>query len=251
MNVRCPNCESLYRIDPERVPAGGVLTRCSRCAEAFRVQAAGESPIDGAGNAGADAGAERPGTQPRAEREGSPERHGTIAPEAPPPLAGPPPAPAAPSSDVGAGASIAGLAPGDEPRATPAGPPDGPEAPAEPSSEPHATGTAAGAGVPQPADGTAAGSGAAARPRTPVFGKQDPDTRAQRIARALVSDMVVYNADRRDRSLEQGTLRADFKEEILKSWEEYVEQVGQEMARKSPHFRDALNEILARGQSVF
>ena len=84
-----------------------------------------------------------------------------------------------------------------------------------------------------------------------MFGVQDPDTRAQRIARALVSDMVVYNGGRRDASLAAGTLKGDFREEILKSWEEYVAQVGQEVAKKTPHFRDALNAILAKGQTVF
>jgi hypothetical protein len=40
-------------------------------------------------------------------------------------------------------------------------------------------------------------------------------------------------------------------EEIKKSWEEYVGQVGAETARSTPHFRDALNDILAKGQTVF
>ena len=79
----------------------------------------------------------------------------------------------------------------------------------------------------------------------------DPDARARRIARALVSDIVVYHKERCERSLQQGTLRTEFKEEILKSWEEYVQQVGLEMARSTPYFRDALNEILAKGQKVF
>ncbi|HUF12254.1 MAG TPA: hypothetical protein VMN78_04070 [Longimicrobiales bacterium] len=84
-----------------------------------------------------------------------------------------------------------------------------------------------------------------------MFGEQDPDLRATRIARALVSDMVVYNGERRDQSLAAGTLKSDFREEILKSWEEYVAQVGPDVAKKTPHFRDALNAILAKGQSVF
>ena len=63
--------------------------------------------------------------------------------------------------------------------------------------------------------------------------------------------MVVYNGGRRDASLAAGTLKGDFREEILKSWEEYVAQVGQEVAKKTPHFRDALNAILAKGQTVF
>jgi len=79
----------------------------------------------------------------------------------------------------------------------------------------------------------------------------DPDERARRIARALISDIVVYHKERCERSQQMGTLRTEFKEEILKSWDEYVEQVGLELARATPHFRDALNEILAKGQKVF
>lgn len=48
-----------------------------------------------------------------------------------------------------------------------------------------------------------------------------------------------------------GSLREEFREEIQKSWEEYTGQVGDEVARDTSHFRDALNEILAGGQQVF
>jgi len=40
-------------------------------------------------------------------------------------------------------------------------------------------------------------------------------------------------------------------DEIKKSWEEYVGQVGPDTARGTTHFRDALNDILAKGQSLF
>jgi hypothetical protein len=66
-----------------------------------------------------------------------------------------------------------------------------------------------------------------------------------------VSDIVAYNPERRDRSLADGTLRTEFREEILKSWEEYVAQVGDGVARSTPFFRDALNNILAKGQALF
>ena len=48
-----------------------------------------------------------------------------------------------------------------------------------------------------------------------------------------------------------GTLKQLFEEEIKKSWEEYSEQVGRDVAESSSHFRDALNEILADGKSIF
>ena len=85
----------------------------------------------------------------------------------------------------------------------------------------------------------------------PAFGVADPHSKARRLARALISDIVVYHPERRDGSLRNGTLRQEFREEIRKSWEEYVTQVGDSLARGTPYFREALNEILAGGQQVF
>lgn len=99
-------------------------------------------------------------------------------------------------------------------------------------------------------EGSAASDGAALSP--PPFGAMsDPHRRATRLARALVSDIVVYHPDRRARSLRQGTLRQEFREEIRKSWEEYANQVGGEFARQTSYFRDALNDILADGATLF
>lgn len=83
------------------------------------------------------------------------------------------------------------------------------------------------------------------------FGKRDPHEKAQRLARVLVSDMIMYNPERHGRALDSGTLEEDFEDEIRKSWDEYVDQVGQEMAESTTYFSDALNDILARGESVF
>jgi hypothetical protein len=85
----------------------------------------------------------------------------------------------------------------------------------------------------------------------PTFGARDPNARAERLARALVSDIVAYHPERRDKSLETGNLRTEFREEIMKSWEEYVAQVGLELAKATPYFKDALNNILAKGQNIF
>lgn len=90
----------------------------------------------------------------------------------------------------------------------------------------------------------------AARPVNP-FLSQDPAQKARRLARALISDLAVYYPDRRREGLANGTLRELFQEEIQKSWEEYTEQVGKELAESTSYFNDALNEILAGGQRVF
>lgn len=177
MKVTCPQCATVYRIDPNKVPDQGVQARCAQCPGVFFVER--ESP---------------------AIAEAAPQRE-TI--------------------------SAAASGPPDESVARPA-------ADARPSFA-----------APNPA-------AAPARPATPPsFGRPDPDAKARRLARALVSDIVVYHPERRDRSIAEGTLRQEFREEIRKSWDEYVAQVGMETARTSPHFQDALNEILAGGRNVF
>ena len=90
----------------------------------------------------------------------------------------------------------------------------------------------------------------AGRPVNP-FLAQDPAQKARRLARALISDLAVYYPDRRKEGLTNGTLKQLFQEEIQKSWEEYTEQVGKEVAESTSYFNDALNEILAGGQKVF
>lgn len=84
-----------------------------------------------------------------------------------------------------------------------------------------------------------------------TFGKRDPKDKARRLARVLVSDMIMYNPDRHERALANGTLKEDFEEEIQKSWKEYVEQVGDEMARSNDFWTEALNDVLAKGQPIF
>lgn len=102
---------------------------------------------------------------------------------------------------------------------------------------------------------------APARPGVPVGGTpsrvvnpflvQDPQVKARRLARALISDMISYHPAKRAQGLKDGTLKEIFAEEIKKSYEEYTMQVGEEMAKSTNHFQEALNEILAGGQKIF
>ncbi len=77
------------------------------------------------------------------------------------------------------------------------------------------------------------------------------DDRARRLARVLVSDILCYNQDKRDRALLDGDLMTELGDEIKKSWELYKEKVGPELANSTNYFKEALNEILADGQKVF
>ncbi|HYT82743.1 MAG TPA: hypothetical protein VEK86_04785 [Gemmatimonadales bacterium] len=88
------------------------------------------------------------------------------------------------------------------------------------------------------------------RPVNP-FLVQDPNQKARRLARALISDMLVYHPEKRQQGIRDGTLPQLFKDEIQKSWQEYVEQVGQELAQSTPYWTEALNEILAGGTKLF
>ena len=115
---------------------------------------------------------------------------------------------------------------------------DTPLAPAAPRSSPPA-----GAGAPSPAT--------PARPPINPFLANDPNAKAKRLARALVSDIVAYFPQKREEGVRDGTLKQLFREEIKKSYEEYVEQVGREFAEGTVHFQDALNDILAGGKKLF
>ncbi len=97
---------------------------------------------------------------------------------------------------------------------------------------------------------SAAPPGPGGRPANP-FLSQDPSLKARRLARALVSDIVVYHPAKRQEGIRDGNLKELFEEEIKKSWEEYTEQVGREVAESTGFFREALNEILAGGRQVF
>src|SRR4029078_5798049 len=89
--------------------------------------------------------------------------------------------------------------------------------------------------------------------RAPInpFLANDPNAKARRLSRALISALVTYFPQRRDEGLRDGTLRDLFREEIKKSYEEYVDQVGKDFAESTTHFQEALNDILAGGQQLF
>jgi hypothetical protein len=103
----------------------------------------------------------------------------------------------------------------------------------------------------RPAAPAGAPSETPARPPINPFLANDPNAKAKRLARALVSDIVAYFPQKREEGLRDGTLKQLFREEIKKSYEEYVEQVGREFADGTMHFQDALNDVLAGGKKLF
>jgi predicted Zn finger-like uncharacterized protein len=269
MNVTCPSCETVYRVDPGKVPAGGVRARCAVCSNLFPVHqpagAGAAAPVAAAQRAPAAPAAAAPAPPkppppaPPAPPAPAPPRapamprfSGTIAaptsapappaPPAAPPRAAPPPAPRAAPTPA---------APAAAPTMRPAAPPAAPAPRTAPPPAAHAP-----AAPTPPAPAAPAGAAPGQRlsgPLRPVnpFMVQDPKQKARRLARALVSDLVVYHPEKRQQGLRDGTLPQLFKDEIEKSWQEYVEQVGGEIAKTTPFWAEALNEILAGGNKVF
>jgi len=74
------------------------------------------------------------------------------------------------------------------------------------------------------------------------------DMWARRLARTLVSDMVVYNRARRDKALADGSLLDEFADELAEAWDAFREQTGGR--EQAPLFRDAVNSILAAGRPL-
>lgn len=231
MNVRCPQCETTFRVDPERIPATGIKARCSRCSTVFELTRQGAMPARPAAAQAA----------PPKLSVSAPASAPAAAPAAPTPAAAAPtPAPApAPAPRPAATTAVEDPAAGTVvPRPLPPRDMPPPITPAATPAQPAATSAPAAATEPAPV-------------KRPSFRNQDPGARAQRLARALVSDIVAYNKDRVQQASSPAALRTEFRDEIRKSWEEYVEQVGLDLAKSTPYFRDALNEILARGEKVF
>ncbi len=282
MNVNCPNCATVYRVDPAKVPEGGVRARCSICSAVFAVRRDAEAPErPTASVASAPAAMPTPAasppppapaptaTPPRSAplpAPGAP-RAEPFAPSSPvsPPAAAPAPsAPAAPRPTYPAPAMPAAAprpaapaAPFAPPAAQPPAPTSAPPPPA--FARPAAAHTPAApppaAPAPPPAVHPSPGPAGSPRPAggRPVnpFLSQDPALKARRLARALISDMVVYHPAKRQDGLRDGNLKELFEDEIRKSWEEYAEQVGKDVADSTPYFKEALNEILAGGRQLF
>lgn len=315
MNVSCPECRSVFRVDPTKLPAATVRARCSVCGGIISIsagssiedefsasapetrqaaRAVAEASVGQRGNAGLATAlldsfappmpraqtpvppvpavsAAAPTPSPTAPPSTPALVTKSLNPNAPPPAAGarpvlfpprpmmpanapaaspsgltarpivapriaaPPPAPLPPSVPVPRPASSA-------PMTAPTVPPASSSAPVlpPPSPRPASSPPATGAGSPTPA-------------RAPInpFLANDPHAKAKRLARALVSDLVTYFPQKRQDGLRDGTLKQLFKDEIQKSYEEYVAQIGREFAESTPHFQEALNDLLAGGQKIF
>lgn len=291
MNVSCPDCRSIFRVDPAKVPSGGVRARCSVCSGIIPIPAPTgmNTPVTSTPRAATPPGESPAQTRPRAGPQSQGGWDPAPFPSPPGPRPSTPPAPRAPSpasqqrapfptssplppvpsqtptalrprqGPVERAAASATATPSKPASPIPAfTPPPAPPyvpgsarpAPPERSSATPRTQTAATASpvAPSPAIGR---TGAVARRPLNPFLSRDPNQRAKRLARALVSDIITYHPAKHAEGLRDGTLKQLFREEIKKSFEEYIAQVGQQLAESTTYFQEALNEVLGAGKKIF
>src|SRR5690606_41617412 len=94
MNVSCPECRTVYRVDPRKVPARGVRARCMRCPAEFEVPPSPASDDRDRGESFTAAGSREQQVEPRATApeaagpvdEGRAETESPGAPSPAPPL---------------------------------------------------------------------------------------------------------------------------------------------------------------------
>lgn len=235
MNVGCPQCSSIFRVDPAKVPPGGVRARCSICGGIIPVPEPSAEVIAAGPQPPAPAPARTTGQYSQYSRKTP--AMGSAAMVTPPAgrsAMAPPPAverqtPIAPAPVFEAQA---------EPELEAPAPAFDLPAQIEPGIEPPAR-IPAPPGVPGPTTSI-----------NPYLAR-DPDVRAKRLARALISDIVTYYPEKHADALRVGSLKQTFSEEIKKSYEEYVAQIGQAFAESTSHFKDALNEVLGEGKRIF
>jgi predicted Zn finger-like uncharacterized protein len=219
MVVQCSSCLTEFELDPNKVPGAGVRARCSVCAAVIAV--------------------------PPPPAKTAPAEPASVAASSPP-SAGAYDYTPQPESYAASESAIAETAEPDQ-EASVAAVDEPPAYHAEPAPAQRQSWDA------PPAPITPAPIEADAGQRRPInpFLTRDPALRAKRLARALVSDIVAYHPARHAEGLRDGTLKTLFRDEIKKSYEEYVDQVGRDFAGSTTHFQDALNDVLASGKKLF
>ncbi len=249
--VSCPSCSTSFPVDPAKVPEEGVLAQCSMCPEVFEVTRPDDADLAPAAEVDTEVAPEPVIEEPTVEEapvvEAASDAEELVFETSD---GGGMDSAVSAVEEVEEVAEVDEAVPEhafgdqeiafDEPLVAPEEEALEAEAPAvepEPAlEEPVAE------AEPEPA---------APSPGPVQFGKRDPSDKAKSLARSLVSDILAYYKDKHVQSLAAGTLVPDFDEEVEKSWKEYTDQVDDEILANNTFFNDALNEILAEGQSVF
>ncbi len=90
-------------------------------------------------------------------------------------------------------------------------------------------------------------------PPQPEMSEEDKKwhERARRLAKALASDLVLYNQEKVEQGLRDGTLAQLLGPEIKRSWEYYCQQIPKHIVESTDYFREQLNKIVGKGKEIF
>ncbi len=215
MIVECTNCHSKYNVDESKIPATGVKVRCPKCQNVISIIKEIPKPVSPE-----SVKITTPPEPPTVEQPPQPKI------EAPEPHRVEPPAPPKVEAPV---------SPPIEPPVPP--PPPEPEIP-EPvvKQEPEMK-----TEVKTPP------------PPAPEMSEDDKKwhERARRLAKALASDLVLYNQEKVEQGLRDGTLVQLLGSEIRRSWEYYCQQIPKHIIENSDYFKEQLNKIVGKGKEIF
>jgi len=227
MVVECTSCHAKYNVDENKLPPAGVKVRCHKCQNIIIIK----KPI------------QPPAAEP-------------VAPSiSEPPVQPPPPVVKTPDQEV-APPSIP------EPPKPVIEPPAPEVIPPQPEIESPAIET------PQPAPPQVAPPTITQGPplivEPPVAAKPSPAVtahlsdedkkwheRAKRLAKALASDLVLYNQAKVEQGLREGTLVQLLGSEIRRSWEYYCQQIPKHIVENTDYFKEQLNKVVGKGKELF
>jgi predicted Zn finger-like uncharacterized protein len=224
MIVECSHCHTKYNVDDNKIPAAGVKVRCKQCQNIIVIKKEEPQPVipevPVAPEAQAPVAPEAQAPEaPEAQAPSAPEAQAPSAPEAQAPSAAEPPQPEQPI---------------EEPR------PPGPEIPKPPEPE-------------LPPDAEKVVVSEPFKPPVSEMSEEDKrwHGRARRLAKALASDLVLYNKDKVAQGLSDGTLAELLGPEIRRSWEYYCQQIPKHIVDSTEYFKEQLNKIVGKGKEIF
>jgi predicted Zn finger-like uncharacterized protein len=255
MVIECSNCHARYNVDESKIPPAGVKVRCHKCQNIMVIQKEPAKP--------------EPPLMPepvQPEVPPTPDVQPPESPQEPPPL--PPSEPETPPvSEPDIPEPTPPEVPEHEEPPVPPEPPPEIETPSETPSEPVPEPSPAVPDVapPEPPEAFPPSDEPQVEVSAPVeeppaeaappveLSEEDKkwNNRARRLAKALASDLVLYNQDKVEEGLRNGTLADLLGPEIRRSWEYYCQQIPKHIIESTDHFKDQLNKIVGKGKEIF
>lgn len=216
MIVECTTCHAKYNVDDKKIPPAGVKVRCHKCQNIIVIQK--PEPVTPP---------VIPPVAPVPEVKAPPVPEPTPIPPEPAPVETPAPPVVSPPVETKITEPVVAK----------------PEIP-----EPVAP-------IPPPQDSGLVIDKMEAPSAIPQMNDEDKKwmERARRLAKALASDLVLYNQNKVEQGLRDGSLAQLLGSEIRRSWEYFCQQIPKHIVTGagSELFKEQLNKIVGKGKELF